>query len=442
MNEIPKISITQDFVTDDYDEDDNECSANINEAHTDVEDLDSDDKDSQFPSSQLLIARKKVKSKRIDECATDVEDCSGSDDDVKIESCDAEVSLTEFLDHGYVDETTSYDGADKVKHSQKGKRASLFAPPDDGGAVTDCEDFTSDNEIQVVDVPENSTYDNILLETYEFNSVNVDNTALVQKNRKKRITSAKNVDHSDSEGDLPRGNWNELSDVENIALTDDEKPEYVGRMKHSVSALDAEEMIIVASDNESAYQPPKYEPSPEIAVSFTNMRPNKLHLRHRHQHQRSNANKNALTVQSNPDEAITDVENLDSSDDESPNLRKNLAIPIAYVSSGNRPLTDVEDFDFDDDCIASTSRDIKLPSPVREITVMREDKHGDPVSKVMPLVASGSSSFLGINDDYVDKGTQIYIFSDTIFKVNVLQKRYINSKFPKRFDRYGRFKRK
>lgn len=419
MNGIPKISITQDFVTDDFDEDDNECSANINEAHTDVEDLDSDDKNSQSPSSQLLIARKKVKSKRIDECATDVEDCSGSDDDVKIESCDADVSLTEFLDQGYVDETSSFGGADKVKHSQKGKRASLFAPPDDGGAVTDCEDFTSDNEIQVIEVPENDTYDNILLETYEFNSVNVENSALVQTNRKKRITSSKNVDHSDSDGDLPRGNWNELSDVENIALTDDEKPQF--RMKHSASALEPDEIIIVASDNESAYLPVKYEASPEFAVSFTNMRPKKSHHRHRHHHPKSNLNKNALAVQSNPDEAITDVENLDSSDDESPNLRKNLSIPLAYVSSGNRPLTDCEDFDIDDDCFASTSRDIKLPSPVREITVMREDKHGDPVSKVMPLVVSANKSFLGIDDEYVDKGTQIFFFLNcyTILRMNL-----------------------
>lgn len=410
MNGIPKISITQDFDTDHECEEENECSANINEAHTDIEDLDSDEKNSPFASSQLLIARKKVKTKKIDDCATDVEDCSGSDDDLNVESCNDEpISLSQFLDQGYVEETSSFNGADKTKHTSKGKRASLFVPPDDDGAVTDCEDInTSDTEIVVVECPDNSMYDNILVENDDFSSVNVENSALVQKNKKKRITSSKHVDYSDSEVDqLPRGNWNELSDVENITLSDEENLEYVSRMKHSASALDAEEMIMVASDTESAIPPPKYESPPDISVSFSNMRLKKSHTRHRHNHhhhQKSKPNKTSLAVQSNPDEGITDVENLDSSDDERPNIRKKLTIPIAYVSSGNKSLTDVEDFDVDDDCIPSTSKDIKLPSPVREIVVLKEDKHGDPVAKVMPLVTNANGSVLSIRNDYVDKG--------------------------------------
>lgn len=399
MNEIPKISITQDFVTDD-DESDKECSANINEAHTDIEDLDSDDRNSQFPSSQMLIARKKVKSKKIDDCATDIEDCigSGSDDDFVKRDYDVDLSLTEFLDQGFTDETSNYGGGDNIKHSRKAKRASLFVPRDDDGAITDCEDMVSENEIEVVDCQDNTEFDNILLENDDFSSVNVENSAIVQA-KPKRFTTSKNVDYSDSDADLPRGNWNELSDVENLALSEHED-DIKFTMKHSASAFDAEEMILVTSDNEVSC--PKYEPPPEIAVVFSNIRTKKAH-RTRH-HPKPNPNKNSLAVQRNPDEAITDVENLDSSDDESPNLRKNLSIPIAYVSSGSKSLTDVEDFDVDDDCIASTSRDIKLPSPVREIVVMREDKHGDPVAKVMPLVATANSSFLGINDDYVDRG--------------------------------------
>lgn len=409
MAEIPKISITQDFASDD----ESECSAaaaNINEAHTDIEDLDSDEKGNrnQFPSGQLLNARKKVKTKRIDDCATDIEDCegSGSDEDL-VMCCDAQLSLTEFLDQGNIEETSAVDGGNKTKQSRKGKRVSLIVPADDSGAVTDCEDLSSDNEISIVECQDNPTYDNFLLENDDFSSVNVDNSAFVQTTQKKRLIASKRVDNSESESDdddnaLARRNWNELSDVENVALSDqeDEPPiSYPNRMKHSASALDAEEMIMVASDNECVYA--KDEPAPEIAVSFVTKRPKKTHSR-----AHASKSKNSLAVHGNAaEEGVTDVENLDSSDDDGPNVRKSLAIPIAYVSrKGSKILTDVEDFDVDDECIASTSADIKLPSPVREICVMREDSHGDPVAKVMPLVVSSNGSFLGIDEDYIDKG--------------------------------------
>lgn len=406
MNEIPKISITQDFLTDDHDdENDSECMGNISEAHTDIEDLDSDDKNAQFSTGNLLKARKKVKSKRIDDCATDVEDCqdSGSDDaseNSPYKINDDQLSLNEFLDQGFTEETTSFNGANKIKQSRKAKRASLFVPVDeDDGAVTDCEDLnSSDNEILVVDCLEDPKFENFLVENDDFNSVSVENSALVQ-NTKKRVTLSKNVESSDSEGDLAKGNWNELSDVENIALSDQEDQAKFHRIKHSASAFDAEEMILVASDNENAC--PRYEHQPNIAVEFVS-RLKKTNTRNRHS--KRNQNKNTLAVQQNPDEAVTDVENLDSSDDEGTNLRKKLTIPLAYVNSGNKPLTDVEDFDIDDDCLPCCSKDIKLPSPVREITVMREDKHGDPVAKVMPLVVSANGSYLSIQDDYVDKG--------------------------------------
>lgn len=407
MNEIPKISITQDFLTDENDEEmDNECTGNIEEAHTDMEDLDSDDKNEQFASGQLLKARKKVKSKKIDECATDIEDCQDSGSDFEIElvkSCDEQLSLNEFLDQGVIEETSSFSGGDKTKHSRKGKRASLFVPIDeDDGAITDCEDLdTSDNEIIIVECPPDPKYDNFLLENDDFNSVNVDNSAYIQA-KKKRMVQAKCIDNSDSEFDMPAGNWNELSDVENIALSDqEENPKFFSHIKHSASAFDAEEMILVASDNEGACSTSRTEPTPEISVQFK-CKPKRSH--HRVRHSQQNQNKNVLAVKQNPDEGVTDVENLDSSDDEGTNLRKNLSIPLAYINSGDRSLTDVEDFDIDEDCIPSTSNDIRLPSPVREITVMRSDKHGDPVAKVMPLVATANGAFLGIQEDYVDKG--------------------------------------
>lgn len=402
MNEIPKISITQDFVTDDHDEEiDSECTGNISEVHTDIEDLDSDDKNKRFASDQLLKTRRKVKTKRISDCATDIEDCqdSGSDDASECNSCkdgDEQLSLNEFLDQGYTEETC---GDLQTKLSCRMKRASLIPPAEDDGAVTDMEDLnSSDNEIIIIDVPNDPKYDNFLVENDDFSSVSVENSALVE-NRKKRMVTSKNVQSSDSEDDLPRGNWNELSDVENIALSDQEDQPQFGRIRHSASAFDAEEMVLVASDNEGACS--KIEQQPEIAVEFICPRRKKSHNRNR---QAKGHKKNMLAVQPNPEEGITDVENLDSSDDEGTNLRKKLMIPLAYVSSDSKALTDVEDFDVDEDCIPSTSNDIKLPSPVREITVMREDKHGDPVAKVMPLVVSANGSYLGVQEEYVDKG--------------------------------------
>lgn len=404
MNEIPKISITSEFVTDDHDEEiDSECTGNISDVHTDIEDLDSDDKNKQYAPDQLLKTRRKVKTKRIEECATDVEDCqdSGSDDaSVKSTCWDDQLSLNEFLDQGFTEETC---GPIKTKLSSRNKRFSLIPPDVDDGAVTDCEDLnSSDNEILIVDIPNDPKYDNFLIENGDFSSVSVENSALVQ-NKRQRVTLSKNVESSDSDDDLPKGNWNELSDVENIALSDQEDQPKFTRIRHSASAFDAEEMILVASDNEGACS--KVVHQPEIAVEFISPRPKKLHSRNRHsKNLGKNPNKNSLAVQPNPDEGITDVENLDSSDDEGTNLRKNLTIPLAYVSSDNKALTDVEDFDVDEDCIPSTSNDIKLPSPVREIVVVREDKHGDPVSKVMPLVVSANGSYLGIQEEYVDKG--------------------------------------
>lgn len=414
MNEIPKISITQDFVTDDHDDDmnDDTCTGDINECHTDIENLDSEG-DNRFSTSQLLKTRKKVKSKKIEECATDIEDCegSGSDDGADRSKCNEnKISLNEFLDQGFVEETSSFGGKEKIKNSKRMKRASILIPKSDDGAVTDCEDlYSSDNENNEPSLSEtnaaNQNYDNFLIENDDFSSVDVQNCALKRQN----LQRGRNADFSESECELPSNNWNELSDVENIAFSDQEEASnFVGRMKHSGSAFDVEEMTLAVSDTEDTYQyqsTSHFNQQPEIGISFTNHHRskrsrNKLHARS----SKTNNKSNTLTVQKKTDEAVTDVECLDSSDDEGANIRKKLLIPVAFVDS-SKPLTDVEDFDVDDfDDFAETSREIKLPSPFREITVLKEDKHGDPVVKVMPLVANSSDPFLSVVDSYVDKG--------------------------------------
>lgn len=423
MNEIPKISITQDFVTDDHENDDldgNDERGDIYEAHTDIENLDSDD-DKGLSSTKMLKTRKKVKSKRIENCHTDVESCqdSGSDDahSVRSKTTDDKMSLNEFLDQGYTDETSSFGGENKIKQSQRGKRASLLVPEEDDGAITDCEnlDDTSDEESGSASIVCNGideqTFNNFLLDNDDYSTGNVNNSSsLKNRSRRGRIISAKNVEISDSECDLPPNSWNELSDMESVLLSDQEiKQPRPGSFKPSASAFDFEEMIMAVSDVEdSCPSTPQTINPPELLVAFVCNRPKKLRVSARARNTKVAQSQNMLTVLKSPDDtkAVTDMEVLDSSDDEKDNIRKKLSIPIAYVSPSSQPLTDVECFDVDDTDLAvpSTSRDIKLPSPVRQICVMREDEHGDPVAKVMPLNAPDNGQFLSIAEDYVDKG--------------------------------------
>lgn len=408
MNEIPVISITQDFNIDDEEENENEGAENIEDAHTDMEDLDSsgDDRGKSI-NGQTLAARRKVKTKKISDCATDIEDCidSGSDCDSDQRNCDVELSLNEFLDQGVVEETASFDGKNKIKNSQRNKRASLIPPADEAGGVTDCEDYDASDEEFAIDIIDMDTvanhyFDNFLITTDDFTSQSVQNSSFVKNKhghpdgRKKwRASTSKRVEMSDSDSEKPT-NWGELSDVENFPVSDRDD-DYCGKMKHSASALDVEEINMVASDVEESWVESQKDQQPEIDISFTNRHPKRTRTR------KPKENKNALAVKQNSDEGITDVENLNSSDDDSSNIRKKLSIPIAFVSSGNKGLTDVEDFDMDEDCIASTSTDIRLPSPVREIIVMREDKEGEVAKKVMPLVTN--SSLLAV-EEYIEKG--------------------------------------
>lgn len=423
MNEIPKISITQDFVTDDHEDDhldEMDERGNIYEAHTDIENLDSDD-DNGVSSTKMLKARKKVKSKRIENCHTDVESCqdSGSDDghSDQTKTTDYEMSLNEFLDQGYTEETSSFGDQNKIKQSQRGKRASLLVPEEDDGAITDCEnlDDTSDEEAGTASIVFNGIdeqkFNNFLLDNDDYSTGNVINSSSLKNcSRRGRIVSAKKVEFTDSEYDLPSNSCNELSDMESYAFSDQEfKQSRPVSFKPSASAFDFEEMIVAVSDVEdSCPNTPQTTNPPELLVAFICNRPKKPRISARARSLKVAQGQNSLTVlQSSGDaEAVTDIEVLDSSDDERENIRKKLTIPIAYVSSSSQPLTDVEGFDVDDSDLAvpSTSRDIKLPSPFREICVMREDEHGDPVTKVMPLVTPDNGQFLSIAEHYVDKG--------------------------------------
>lgn len=401
MNEIPKISITQDFSTNDQDDlEVNVCTADIQDAHTDIENLDSD-ADNSATKSHLLTARKKVKSKKIDQCGTDVEDCvgSGSDDESdRSKPHDAQLSLNEFLDQGFTDETASFGGTDKVKHSRRVKSPCLLLPQEDDGAVTDCEDlYGSDNEhdepMSTEMIASNKQFNDFLIDNDDFSSVDVQNSSLVRLMKMRH----RNVDVSDNECNLPMNNWNELSDVENMMFSDQEGAASNDLFRSNKSPFEVEEMTLALSDIEDTC---RIKTQPEIAVSFANRRSKRSRNTLHALSLKANKGGSSLMVQRNADEAVTDVENLESSDDEKMNMRKTLSIPMALVNAAN---TDIEDFDADESEMPEIAVDIRLPSPSREIIVSREDRHGDPVSKMMPLVAN-PNGFLGVTNNYVDKG--------------------------------------
>lgn len=407
-NEIPIISITQESDREDEMSDTESASIpNIKDACTDIEDLDSDDD----ITNKNLLKQKRRKSlpNKLSDAHTDVEDFddpySGNDSD-EVESVGDKISLTEFLDQGFVDESWSHDGNDKLKHSRRNKRSSLLTAKLDDGGITDCENYeTDEDDIDVVELGEKENiYDDILINADDFNTVNTLGATTVANRKNWRKSCGKNVGESDSDGEFPH------SDIENIALSDVEnritkKQKHCYKMRHSKSALEAEEITLVASDNEDIpLVSERKNTCSHIDIRFQSVCCDTL--RNRKTGTKKKISSNTLNIAQTDQDALTDVEDLDSSDDEKDNIRMKQKIPAAYIvdpDTANSP-TDSEDFDVDEECVPCCSQDIKLPSPVREIKVIKEDENGGPISKVMPLGATSGGNFLAINEPYLDKG--------------------------------------
>lgn len=409
-NEIPIISITQDDSSPNL-EDDAEDNRNydINDAHTDIEDLDSDDnqKDNRSPSRMLKIRRKTV-HKKIEDNATDIEDYNDSDSDLdeKPELEDIKLDLTEFLDQGFVEETSSNSTSrtGQMKQIRNTFKSLLNKPIEDDGGITDCEDLeTSDEETEKIITVDEKPFDQILKDMLNDDGNNVsiqDCNNLNTRSSARAISPSILTDLSDSDSD---GNRKYRSNVESIVFSDDGSSRSPKQDISSNNALDAEEIMFEASDNECStpHQDTTYR---EVNISFASNDRTRVIKRLSRNQRPTKVSGNTLAIEKNSGDILTDVENLESSDDECNNSKDHLVIPIAVIhpNSIDAALTDVEDFDIDDDCMPMCSADIKLPSPVREITLMTEDAQGDPITKVMPLNSSGT--FLGVIESYIDKG--------------------------------------
>jgi hypothetical protein len=349
-----------------------------------------------------------------------------------------QISLNEFLDQGHVDEATNVSASgekpkNKLKMTSMDKCPSpsafnLTVQTTDIGSVTDCEDLEASGE--------EDNEDDLLFEDNDkpivlegANSVDIHDSISNKKMDKQHHKVAEVVhaiSSSDSENECGKQkSSNKLytrkhrkneefdkSDVENMTFSDEEN--FSRRKSRIVPILptpdknEAEIMILQASDDETPAIERK--PFPEINITFASeSKPRK----------KEPEKSKLLSLPTNNEEALTDVENLDSSDSEEegacskrPVKSKNF-IPLALIKSD--ALTDVEDFESDDEEIASgdeqpTDIGFALPSPVREITLLKETKDGEPIIRTSPLP---DNVLLGFLDLELDKGlTDVEDLSD------------------------------
>lgn len=424
------ISITQE----DEDEINNEDmpQRDINECHTDIEDVDG-------PDNERRVTIKTASLKivlREDDGGTDVEDCvdSGEEEEVPIKETD--ISLNEFLDQGCVDESNNLDTEKKNEKLLRTLSANKSPSPTAFGlgvpqvvdGLTDCEEMcTSGDEIEEKHYSEDDKP--IVLEDSQGIAISdsiSSHRKLIASNRMNRHPS--NSD-TESENDSrtkqrpPCARPKKLSvktsrktaniedaksDVENMFFDDDMS--CMRGKKKSLPVLETPDIEIMAFDGGSDLDDNKEAKNPEINILFHS------HNKKTVKKSRKSAVKSStlLNLPKNSEEALTDLENLDSSDDDE-NFKvetKNL-IPIALVKSD--ALTDVSDFeDASEEEIEEEDDDEKpeivLPSPLREMTIFCEDEHGEPKQETVPLPAS---YLLSVNNLDFEKGlTDVEDFSE------------------------------
>lgn len=423
MADIPIISITREDSIEDDDNDNEDEGYNISQAHTDIEDLDSDDNlhRSKSPIFQLQLRRKN--SRRISNGATDIEDCHDSDsDDEKSTDNQYEpmISLNEFLDQGYVEEANSMSKTKRRAYSQgvEHKMNNLGIQDYDLGGVTDCENVETSGDEGIVTFATPAKYENFLVDNEDGDTICIQNS--VSKNEKAAIISESRVT-SDSDLEQPserrtRRKKNvktrnvfvyDASDVENIMLTDDDDHPHSSVKNYYQCEFDAEEIVLESSDNETTDSRMCHFPQVDISFAEGNSTTGLRNRKFKSNNMKPSNSKCGLTVSAN-DDGCTDIENLNSSDDDDddnePITKNQLFIPTAYVKSDELPMTDVEDFGSEDEESLHENfyrSDMKMPSPVREITFTKENATGARMSKVMPM---NGNLFLGIDESYIDKG--------------------------------------
>uniref|UniRef100_A0A182TEH4 Uncharacterized protein n=1 Tax=Anopheles melas TaxID=34690 RepID=A0A182TEH4_9DIPT len=421
MADIPLISITQEC------SDDEELSTssatnklNIEDALTDTEDLMMDGagqrerksaSSSPIPPEPNSLSLLEALQSPLGGAVTDVEDCSDTSDEEerdKKPTREVDISLDDFLDQGYVDEMTKSDqrGAKpKILTRSCSKAAegpsskSLRVCADVAAALTDCEDCAMSGEDGDTSVVPDCPDDILMRQDVDNGMVDIHNA--VRRRQDKHLPRAEQpaVQSSSSDSDEPEckvvrhrkphrkgvvEQRSNISDCENILVSEEESSSLA--KPGPASAFEADEVTMEASDHETEQS----VTFPEINICFVTAgdagdEPAK----------QCSSRPSTLTVgQANADEAVTDVENLDSSDSETSAPQRSKRLMPRAVARGGKGggLTDVEDFNASDeeqDC--QSPQDVGgeehsfLPSPTREIAIMRGDGSGEQTANVMPL---------------------------------------------------------
>jgi len=425
MTDVPIIAI------DEIEDNNNDSSSkfNIIESHTDIEDLESDNEIKK--KSLISVLKPKRKSNG---SVTDVEDFEDSDDNENIpdENSDIgpEISLTEMLDQGCVDEHSNIQGnvnktkLQGMKSIQKTPSPTAFhltINPIDIGGITDVEDMEGSGDEAENEKIYSDDDKAIILEGA--NVVDVHDSMNRKKSECKFVSKVVEASLSSSDSEDEKENLTKFkinkqyskkiirceeqkSDIEKIYFTDEEKKQSTQKSTPILDTPDIEIMAFEGSDNEEVDK--NEQLYPEINITFITGNDEKKKKKYKE----TPAPSPMLNLPENLDEAYTDVENLNSSEDEDDgkNRLKNL-MPFAVVKSD--AFTDVEDFDDPNSEEANDvehSPDINLPSPVREFTVLVESKSGEPYKQTTPLP---DNILLGFDDLDADKGlTDVEDFSD------------------------------
>uniref|UniRef100_A0A8W7P1B0 Uncharacterized protein n=1 Tax=Anopheles coluzzii TaxID=1518534 RepID=A0A8W7P1B0_ANOCL len=276
---------------------------------------------------------------------------------------------------------------------------SLMVCADVAAALTDCEDCAMSGEDGNTSVVPDCPDDILMRQDADNGMVDIHNA--VRRRQDKHLPRAEQqaAQSSSSDSDEPEckvvrhrkphrkgvvEQRSNISDCENILVSEEESSSLA--KPGPASAFEADEVTMEASDHETEQS----VTFPEINICFVTDgdagdEPAK----------QCSSRPSTLTVgQANADEAVTDVENLDSSDSETsaPQRSKRL-MPRAVARGGKGDgLTDVEDFNASDvEQDGQSPQDVGgeehsfLPSPTREIAIMRGDGSGEQTANVMPL---------------------------------------------------------
>ena len=320
MSELPIISITQDANFDDeIDENDTNYSRNISDCHTDLEDIDSVNEN----NDMLAVVRKE------EAALTDLEDCEASGDELDDISDGEEfaLSITEFLDQGCVNESSNVHGDDNNRlacdtHCEKKSPSPsaflLLAVADDQGGITDCEDLEGSGEEGDKENAVSSADEAIVLEGQ--NSIDIQDNVCRKKPDKfnqRAFEHSKSSSSSESDDGAYKFKPYKRHNKKNNKRSDDKsghKMSYPDEFQRnckrnsllSPNGDEAEEMVLEASDVEMNME--RSPTFPEINITFAK----KEHKKGKKKLVKSTM----LALPQNEDEAVTDVENLNSSDSE------------------------------------------------------------------------------------------------------------------------------